>query len=330
MAVEFSPAASRAGEQFLGDPHNPRHTWQVALKSTDLPAAVNPEKGFLVSTNNTPIKTDLPLSLFGNSNDRFLTISAALKKSNPTTVADLMQIQTDVFSRDSLKLAKSLVSLVENSPPAGAEELVAAMAAWDGNYTVDSPGAAAFELTAYHLAFDYYKVRYGEAIARALLRMPVVYAFLEEDVRSGQVLDHLPNALMKAATQFKKSKSWGKLHVMRLSHPLGNAPLIGKKYRFAEQAVPGSTNTVYKSAHPLADGPHTVTYGANARHVSDLSDPDENYFALVGGQDGYWNSANFLDLFQLWRRKQYVRVPMRPETVRENFAHHMALMPAGD
>jgi penicillin amidase len=47
-----------------------------------------------------------------------------------------------------------------------------------------------------------------------------------------------------------------------------------------------SSNTVYKSAHPLAGERHRVTYGANARFVSDLSDPDENYFALAGGQDG--------------------------------------------
>ena len=31
-------------------------------------------------------------------------------------------------------------------------------------------------------------------------------------------------------------------------------------------------------------GANTVTYGSNARHISDMSDPDGNYFVLLGGQ----------------------------------------------
>ena len=91
--------------------------------------------------------------------------------------------------------------------------------------------------------------------------------------------------------------------------------------RFGEYTVPGSTNTVDKSAHALAGQPHAVTYGANARHVSDLADLDENYFALLGRQDGYWNRENFLDLFDLWRQEQYIRAPLRLETVRKTPAY---------
>jgi penicillin amidase len=192
---------------------------------------------------------------------------------------------------------------------------------------VDSPGAAAFELTAFNLAENYYTAKYGEAVARTILRLPAVYTFLNEDLQSGQAKAYLQDALKQATLKFKKYNTWGSLHILRLSHPLGNVPFIGRKYRFGDYAVPGSTNTIYKSAHALAGDQHRVTYGANARHVSDLSDPDENYFALIGGQDGYWSSDSFLDLYQLWCKKQYVRVPLRLESVRRTFAHHMVLEP---
>jgi penicillin amidase len=301
------------------------------LNSTELPSIVDPSQGFLVSTNNTPIITDLPISLFGNSNDRFLTISAELEKAKPTTAKDLMQFQTNVFSRNSLELAQTIVSQAEN-PPLKTEQLLAAMADWDGNYTVDSSGAAALELTAYYLADAYYSDRYGEAISGTLIRSPAVYTFLYEDLQSGQLDNYLRDALKKAALEFEKFDTWGDLHILRLSHPLGNAPLIGKQYRFGKYAVPGSTNTIYKTAHALAARKHYITYGANARHVSDLADPDENYFALLGGQDGYWNSENFLDLFDLWRQEKYIRVPLRLETVRKTFAYRMELheMTIGD
>jgi penicillin amidase len=216
-----------------------------------------------------------------------------------------------------------------DDPPAATLQLLDAVRDWDGHYAVDSAGAAALELTAYYLGLDYYRAEYGEKVAGALMRSPAVYTFLYEDLQSGRIgPDRLQTALNEAAQKFKMLSTWGSLHKLKLSHPLGNVPLLGRKYRFGEYAVPGSTNTIYKSAHALAGQEHTVTYGANARHISDLADLDENYFVLIGGQDGYWNSENDLDLFQLWRKEQYVRVPLRLETVRQTFSYHMAFDPA--
>ena len=41
-----------------------------------------------------------------------------------------------------------------------------------------------------------------------------------------------------------------------------------------------------------------------------MTDPDENYFVLLGGQDGWFNSTTILDQWELWRRGDYVRVPL--------------------
>jgi penicillin amidase len=304
LAVEWAPAAARAAEAFWGDPRNPRHIWRESLNSSILPSILNPPHGYLVSTNNTPIKTELPLA-----------------------VADLMQIQANVFSRNSLELAQALVAAAPNAPPQSTA-LLDALADWDGHYTPDARGAAALELTAYFLAVDYFTAKYGKSIAHALVRSPAVYAFLTGDLRAGEIEDQLPNALVKASRAFEKHDTWDKLHIMSLAHPLGRIPLIGQKFRYGEYSVPGSSNTVYKSAHPLAGERHRVRYGANARFVTDLSDPDENYFALIGGQDGYWNSENYLDLFDLWRQKQYVRVPMSSASVRENAAFQLTFKPS--
>jgi penicillin amidase len=146
---------------------------------------------------------------------------------------------------------------------------------------------------------------------------------LYEDLSKPGLQTVLKTALEKAASDFEKYPTWGKLHYLRLRHPLGNIPLVGGPYRFGEYPAPGSTNTVMKRAHPLINEKHYTTYGANARHISDLADMDENYFVLVGGQDGHIGSENFLDLFELWQNGRYIRVPLRLETVRRTFEHHM-------
>ena len=74
-----------------------------------------------------------------------------------------------------------------------------------------------------------------------------------------------------------------------------------------------------KTAHSTTDERHNTRFGSNARHVSDMSDMDENYFVLLGGQDGWFNSVNFLDQVPYWLAGSYVKVPMRLETVRKTF-----------
>ena len=78
---------------------------------------------------------------------------------------------------------------------------------------------------------------------------------------------------------------------------------------------------IMKTAHDASATRHTVRYGANARHVSDMTDMDENYFVLLGGQDGWLNSSTMLDQWPLWQSGGYVRMPLTPEGVRSSFPH---------
>ena len=56
-----------------------------------------------------------------------------------------------------------------------------------------------------------------------------------------------------------------------------------------------------KTAHGLVNRRHHSSLGSMARHVSDLSDPDANWFVLLGGQDGWFGAENFADQMPLWR-----------------------------
>ena len=80
-----------------------------------------------------------------------------------------------------------------------------------------------------------------------------------------------------------------------------------------------------KTAHSSTDQRHFTRYGSQARHLSDLADMDENYFVLLGGQDGWLGSANFIDQMTLWQDGGYIRVPLRPETVHAAFRRRMVL-----
>ena len=87
-------------------------------------------------------------------------------------------------------------------------------------------------------------------------------------------------------------------------------------------------DTIMKTAHGVTDKRHAADYGANARHVSDLSDPDLNWFVLFGDQDGWFRSSTFTSQVPLWLEGGSIQVPLRMETVRRSFRHKILLKPA--
>jgi penicillin amidase len=120
------------------------------------------------------------------------------------------------------------------------------------------------------------------------------------------------------------------MHRLRLSHPLSFVPFLGGRYRFADFPARGSSETLQKTAHGPATGRHAASYGQQARHISDMSDPDANWFALLGGQDGWLSSTTAFDQVALWRDGKYVKVPLRLETVRRTYTHRLELAPRAE
>jgi penicillin amidase len=104
-------------------------------------------------------------------------------------------------------------------------------------------------------------------------------------------------------------------------------PLIGRRYLVGDFPVGGSNETLMKSRHGFVRGRHKVGFGAQARHIFDLSDLDANHFVLLGGQDGWLGSTTFADHLPLWRRGELIRVPMRARTVRAEHPNVTVLTP---
>jgi penicillin amidase len=60
-----------------------------------------------------------------------------------------------------------------------------------------------------------------------------------------------------------------------------------------------------------------------------MSDPDANWFVLLGGQDGWFGAENFADQVPLWRERRYIEMPLRAGEVAEEFGTAVRLEPAG-
>lgn len=295
--------------------------WADIATATELPYLLDPPQGFIASANNPPGEADFPIGWFFSSPDRIDRLSQLVRETTePWDVGDLADLQTDAYSPSSVLLRDAVVARVgDRFQGTEAWDLITG---WDGHFDADSRGA---------LAFQAFYVPFAQALWAPLDR--------NDDWDDGdgkwrvlEVVDAADDATLIAAaetamaavpTVIEEHGSWGSIHRMRIQMLQGNIPVIGGRYQFIEYGVGGSQETVMKSAHDETVDAHTVNYGAQSRHISDLSDPDANYFVLLGGQDGWINSSTQLDQVDLWRAGSLIRVPLRVETVRQEAQHSM-------
>jgi len=295
--------------------------WEDFATAAHHPLEIDPSEGFIVSANDRPPTSDVPLGWFFSPNDRAERMTVLSRGPDKIMFRDLAALQRDVAMPFALTLRDRLCAAACDDP------LLDASREWDGTYNAESAGALAFELVLAHLLQSvvpqdrlalYSAVWHGRRLlARELDALP-----------PEQMSAAVRQACVAARPVFARLHNWGEAHRLRLAHPLGAIPVIGRRFRFVDWPWPGSSDTVFKSAHGLVTGRHAVAYGSNARYMFDLSDADANRLVLLGGQDGHPGSPAFLDQAELFRRGEYVTVPLELATARATFPHVTMLEPA--
>lgn len=345
MAVRLPMREKGIPVDLLTQPADSDRAWAALADASTLPSWRNPRDGFVVSANNLPARVGFPVGYLFPPGDRHARIRALLEGSREVTLDRLKAIQADVHSPCCDRVRSLLSARIESTRAAadgrggagrgrgrkGIRDMLRCLAEWNGDYRASSRGAAAFQLIVHAFAVPYLRTGYGKDLTGYLLASEAFYRVLEEELArepGPALLDALSRGVIQAHRQWRRYPTWGLLHRLRPAHPLRLLPLVGRLFVLDDAAADGSSQTVHKTAHPVTGSPHAVTYGAVARHISDLSDPDANHFALLGGQDGWLLSVNSLDLWEQWRKREYVRLPLLPASVAAAFPHVLVLEPA--
>jgi penicillin amidase len=304
--------------------------WDAPMSSGALPQIADPPEAIITSANERPPQDSPSVGLHFAPRDRKQRLDQLLAAADRLSVEAAAQIQRDVHWQSALAQCRQILTWLDSAGVSHGKSqyhpVIDALTRWDGCYDEASSGALVFEILFYHLVRRLvprrHRAMYGAAWgARRLLWDDVVAA---DDERRQRGLHY---ALKKVARAIGNDETWGSRHRLRLGHPLAILPVIGRTWRFADLPSGGTTDTLMKTAHALTNRRHSIRYGSIARHISDCSDPDQNYFVLLGGQDGWWGSTTFLDQLSLWRRGAYIVVPLRPQTAALTFQHRTDLTP---
>ena len=139
--------------------------WTGILTSHDLPYVVNPEKGYIVSTNNrmTSEKVDHGLSHAFSFTHRAVRISELLEgliaSDKPIRVREIQEVIADVLDvqareslPDMLKCVQEGLSALSDSQKASITLPIEKLKSWDYQYRVNSVEASLFEAWEFMIA----------------------------------------------------------------------------------------------------------------------------------------------------------------------------------
>ncbi len=292
--------------------------WQGYDTSTTMDWLKNPESGFITSANDRPDYIGRPAGYFFSPKDRVDRMAHLVESADGVGFEELRAVQVDVVSEPAAALARGVreraqaLSLLH--------PLLDELENWDGAYGIDDRGPVVFETLLFHLTRALYGAN-GE-VSRFDGSWANLQTFLLADLDARPPparLQLLQQALEAAEADAADFPVWGEMHRVRVQHLLGNIPGLGRAFRVSDLPSAGSRETLMKRSHNLVNGRHRATFGAQSRHISDMADPDANWFVLFGGQDGWLGSKNFADQIELWREGRYLQLPLTPAAVEKAF-----------
>lgn len=324
------------------------HEWTGFVPFEKLPSVFNPPSGILVTANGriTPDKYPFSLSVEWGPPYRTERIYKVLQSDKKFTPADMLALQTDVYSAFDRLCAERFVYALDHvkgiSPRAReAREL---MRKWDGRMLADSPAAAVAASSREELYRLLLEPKLGAAPAEGSgddgqLSWKTYEWFMRpiwlENVLLYQPQRWLParfqnynellSAAVKAAIERPGAPSqvadwhWGGLNPVEINHPIFGAVPILRRW-----AGPGR--------HPQSGDSYTVKavgrhYGPSERTTVDLANLDDSTLNIVTGQSGNLFSPYYMDQWPAWFGGTTFRLPFSAQAVAAARAHQLVLQP---
>ena len=307
-------------------PGDGRHEWAGIVAPDSMPAWRAPAGGFVVNANNLPaVVPREPWPRYDWAHDRAARIAQRLAFDRQITLADLMSVQNDVFSRGAERLVPRLVRCADSlgaSLGPRARAALDTLRSWDDRARTPRVGPTLFR--AWYGALQRRSDLGGlQGLTAAALDGRAPEALAGPDGRPERAalaaVAALDTALARLEALLGPSTSrwsWGRAHRARFKHAL-RWPAPGFDPAPVTADGDNSTPCVGRSSLPWSV---EFSHGPVFRHVVDLAAPDSSLGLVVPGNSGDPASGHATDLERRWANHGYVPFLMdwsRIESVKE-------------
>jgi penicillin G amidase len=310
---------------------DPDYDWDGYLDFDEKPKVINPDCGFVVSANQAIVDERFPhvLTLDWMGGFRALRIKEVLKTSNSWTPEDFRKLQLDTYCQPGHRFARMVSRKLEASSGTLTPLELAAwkeICNWQGDLTVETVGGCIYQVWLLHFCRRALVPVMGESCFKGWMGGPgnpmanlgqfggrftgCIIEALEQSspwlLSSGIPLDELLLLSLKDATaelvhrlgEKTQDWQWGKLHTVRIDHPLGVVDGLGPLLNAPARPYPGDADTVCQSVVIPHQPYETRCWSPSFRMVVELGGDSSS--VMTSGASGWPGDPHYLSHFESW------------------------------
>jgi penicillin amidase len=322
------------------------HEWTGYIPFDKLPSVFNPPSGIIATANSRISPDTYPYSISSQWEApwRSARIYKVLESGKKFSAADMLSLQTDIYSDLDRICAEKFVYAVDHAKQPSARTKAAAeiLRQWDGRMIADSAAPTIAVRGREELSRLLLEPKLGPAPANPKQEESVFswksYNWMMETVWLENVAQHqpkrwLPDAypnydeLLTAAVESAvaapnapadlNSWKWGNFNSVEIQHPiLGKIPLLRR------WTGPGLR---VQSGSPVTVKAVSGTHGPSERMTVDLADLDHSTMNLVTGEAGNFLSPYYMDQWQAWYENSTFAWPFSASAVQKASIHQLVL-----
>jgi penicillin G amidase len=328
-------------------PGDGRFEWRGALRRAEFPQRVNPDRGFLSTSNEMNLPADYPYAERGLGFEwtppwRHIRIDSVLQSLPKVSIEDSQKLQNDEVSLPARKLAAVVRTAHLDDPDA--RSAAALLSPWDGLVSGDSAAAALYETWfTRHLrgaiknALAPPRVASGfdgahvDVVLDATERPEAWFSERPRERRDALLSSTLSAAYRELVTRLGPDPSrwrWDALHYNLAEHPFAASVDATERVRLNVGPLPkgGDPFTPNQSSYRSID--FRDTGGPSVRVVIDVGRWDESVAVNYPGQSGDPEDPHYRDLAESWRRGTYFPLLYSREAVEAATERILQLIPA--
>jgi penicillin amidase len=311
-------------------PGDGRFEWNGFVAPDDLPTEVNPAQGWVASCNHTLLKDSYPYSErrigFEYSDPaRFERLQQLVQSQAQHSLADNARYQNDQTFLGAVPLVAQLL----HTAPALPADLTQVLAAWRGDFGVDSVAAGFFALwSEAHLRPALVRLHAGDGAQRAIIGVGDWRGLLAAPIPDEVLRNTAAEAAQVLAERIGPDTArWtlGAVQTVRIAHPL--AQRMDATASLGPQPLGGHANALNKAESFLPD--LQVRHGPSFRIVLDVGAWDNCLAVNMPGQSGDPRSPHYRDMVAPWQSGEYVPLLWSRDRVQQSAVRHLQLQPAG-
>ena len=333
------------------------YEWINDVPFNEMPHALNPRQGYLISANHRIVDDSYPyfLGRTWRSGYRARRLEELITGQDKVSLADCQRFQLDFQSIPGRQLAARLANLKTTDVDAAVS--LCRLQQWDGWLGPESVGGAVYQVLLAHLAQAILEPRLGsKCLYEALGLGPHPYLIPLNEFQGywtttllrlladpdsswlppaeAERCQLVERCLAETTAELRRRLDddpdqwqWGRLHQVCFEHALGAQPPLDLIFNQGPFPIGGDGDTVAQTSIRPDRPYHNNAITISSRHLVDLGDLSHSRAMLAPGQSGQLGSAYYGNLIQPWLEGTCFPMTGTKEAEAAAWRHELSLRP---